>query len=550
MALENFGTGVDITIGEGEEAVHYFSKTGVYSVSEETTAVDPADTQGAFGQLTVDIADEPAVRAYMDESILLTDGKQGSTIGNIRGLTGDGVKATITADSRLGQTAVTRQMPPFTGVLGDALRAWLAACGITTGIVVDEQIDATPVVLPGWKGIVYDQLKKLAVAHQFEMALVSGNIVFRPLRTRTAVNMRDSQITWAQDATTLAQTVEGYYYETEWRTNALAYPLGGWNQDVQVYSVDAGETRRIEIPLEMEISDDVLLSASIVSLDQPTCVAFVDRQHDSTSVYSVTGNDGIAIQPAQWAAGGGSLTVEIGEDTKMLVVTVAASMDTGYAPYSIAVSAGPSDEYSSLRIVGTGAFQQRHLTTLPAHLDPDRAPEEVGVTVDNEFFSTGDRLHQALAWTAGHYSGARQTINVTTRGIHRRGDSGVVTSFPTIDDLYAIYPGASLDDLYAALGPTVDDWNEKLFELVKDDFENQAFGNVVGARVLHDGCWYRIRNATIAYDQVTYTAEWDTTIDDAFPGTETVDEWNARWAGMTIDDFNRAPVRGVQEETW
>lgn len=534
MALENHGTGVDIIIGGKHR---YFSRVGEYTVNEEATAVDPSDTQGAFGQLTAAIADEEGVEDYIDLSLSLTDGAQGSTVGAIRGITGDGIRATLTVDSRLGQTAVKRQMPPFHGTLGDAIRSWLATCGILSDIIIHEDIEEIPVVLPGWSANLYDQLKKLALAYSFEMALVSGNIVFRPLRTRVAVNLRDASVTWAKDATQYAQTVEGYYYDTRWIENGLAYPgLDGWNEDVNIYSVDAGETIEVEIPIE----------ASLVSIQQPTCVEFVDRHHSTSSVYSVTGGaDHLPIKPAQWAAGGGKLEVTIGEDTRTLLLKITGSQEAEYAPYSIAVSAGPSDEYSSLRIVGTGAFMKEQTLTLPAHLNPDRAPEELGATVENEFFATRAQLHPALTWTAGRYAGPRKTINVTTRGIHRRGESGVATAFPTLGDLYAIYPGASLADLYAALGPTVGDWNEKLFELVKDDFENQAFGNVAGARVLHRDCWYRIRSASITPTQVTYSAEWDNTVGDAFPGTETVAEWNARWAGKTVADFNAAPVRGL-----
>lgn len=528
--MGNPGTGVDVQI-DGSPIWN----VNTYSSVEDSTAVDPSDTTGGFGQISISTRDSPAAKVYIDKVLSLTDGANGETTGIIQGASGNGLKVDVTANSRLALTAVTRQAPPFVGTLGDALRAYLALCSVTTGIVVDDALESVPVKLVGWNAVVYDQLKKLATARSFEMSLVSNNIVFRPLRTRIAETRRDASVTWSLDSSNLAQAVEGYSYTTSSGTG-LVYPRGGWNQDVIPYSLDAGQTTQVNIPVDV----------SLTSLEQPLCVGFVSRDYAATSVYSVSGNDGIAIPPAQWAAGGGNLTVAIGKDGKSVDVTIVASRDTQYAPYKIAVSSGPSDYYSSLRLRGSGVFFDKQMSVLPANLNADKAPQEIGATVDNEFFETADQLHHSLLWAAARYSSARQSISVSSKGINRAGDSGS-QRYPTISDVEAIYDSKTIDQRYVQLGPTINDWNQLLFDNVRSDFFNQAFGNVSGARVLHGACWYRIRTATIGPNKVDYSAEWDTTVNDAFPGVESIAQWNAHWAGETIADFNAAPLRNIGE---
>lgn len=524
------GTGVDVTIG----GLPVWN-TGAYSITEDSTPTAPDDSSGGYGQIQLPIRDKAGVKSLSGKALTLEDGSQGKTSGIVRGLSGDGLTAQITADSRLGLTAVKRQAQPFVGLLGNAIRYYLGLCGVTSGIVVDSSLESVTVKLPGWNAVVYDQLKKLATARKFEVSLTSSNIVFRPLRTRTAENYRDAKSSWALDESNLAQSVEGYFYDYVSGTQ-LAYPPGGWNEDVTVYTLNAGETTVLNLDID----------ASLSSVEQPTCVYLVDRTEAHRSVYAVAGNDGEPIQPAQWLAGGGSVKVEIGDDTKSIKVTITASSETQYAPYRIAVSAGTSDYYSSLRIRGTGVFFNKQKMTLPACLDTDRAPQEIGATVDNEFFETRDQLYHALLRSAARYSSARHTISVQSKSINRSGESGSYV-YPTIGELKSLYPGATIGSirLQPGLGGTIGQWNETLRDLVDGDFVNQAFGNVAGARVVSDDCVLRIRSSTLAPGSLTYTAERDITIKDVFRSGETIGQWNARWAGKTIRDVKLAPLSGL-----
>lgn len=522
--------GVDVSIGG--KAVW---NSGAYSVVEDSTPVSPADSSGGYGQITIPVRDAPAVKSLDGKTLALSDGRAGRTSGIVRGLSGNGLTAQVVADSRLSATGVIRQAAPFVGTLGDAVRYYLSLCGVTSGIVVDEEIDPTPVTIPGWRANVFDQLKKFATARRFEIALVSDNIVVRPLRQRVAERYRDSTLTWSMDGGNLAQRVEGYAYEMTSGTG-LVYPPGGWSEGVTIYTVDAGQL--LEVTLDIE--------ASLSSVEQPDCVLFVDQNHAATSVYSVTGKDGAPIPPAQWKDGGGGLSVAISEDTRSLILTIQGSAEAEYAPYRISVASGTGDHYSSLRIRGEGVFFTKELLSAPACLNADRAPNEIGATIDNEFYEGRGSLMKGLIRAAAGFASPRRTINVTARGINRLGQTGSYT-YPTIGDLAALHPGATIGSLRATAGfdGTVGEWNASLRDLVDDGFDNQAFGNVGGARLDYDGSWYRIRTATITPNSIQYTAEADATIGDAFGTGETIGQWNARWAGATIGDVNAAPMAGI-----
>lgn len=523
------GTGVDVRIGGKPE----WGVLG-YSVVEDSTSVDPGDMSGGFGQLNLNIRDTEEAMFLSGKQVNLTDGTQGELVATVKGQSGDGLDASITADARLGQTAVRRSMPPFVGRLEDGIRTYLAACGITEGVVVDAEIGDIPVQLVGWAGIVYDQLKKLCSAHQIEMSVVSSNIVFRKLRERIAVNYRDADVSWSIDDTELAQTVVGVSYNTRIGTE-LAWPERGFDPErVQTYQVAANEVVVLDLPI----------SASLSHAVQPVCVSSIQPGHASSSVYTVLGADESVVSPAAWAAAGGHILVEVGEDTRSLIVTITGPTDVSRSPYRIAAPTPGQDRqyFSTLRIQGTGVFYDREDMILTGTPDPDLAPSEVGQTVDNEFMSTPNQLYHALLHTSARYGTPQQGINVRTRGINRVGESGSAR-YPTIGDVNDMWPGwtiGNIQDVHPNW--TIGDWNDFMLALVSNDFDNQAFGNIAGARVRHGASWYRIRSATVTELGINYRADRDNIIGDVYHTGESIGEWNDRWAGKTIQDVNIAPL--------
>lgn len=525
------GTGADVKIG-GE---NYYN-VGGYSVVEDATPLDPSDLTGGFGQITVALPDRIAVRRTMGKELSLTDGSLGQIVGTVRNLKGDLSAGEVVANSRLGQLAVERTIQPFVGLLGDALEYYLSLCGITTGIVVEPTVASVSVKLPGGRFFVYDQIEKLGAAYGFETSLVSSNVVFRRPQQRVAAAYRDASTDWSLSQDQFAQTVQGYYYNTSAGTQ-IAYPVHGEVDEVSPYQVDSGSVRE----------DEIRLDASLSSVEQPVAVGSVSRYDTSLSVYTVVDNADQIVSPAQWVGNGGRVEVTIGEDTRTLKIKIVAASLPARGPFRIAMPLGENEYFSSLRIRGTGVFWQQELMTLYIHDDVDLAPDEVGTLVDSEYMETADQLYHRLLRTAARYGTDRQTIRVTSGGVNRLGDSGSA-EYPTIGDVELMFPGATIGSIATELGPTIADWNAELFESVRSDFKNQAFGNVAGARVLDEGSYYRIRTATITPQSVTYEAERDNTISDVYHVGETIADWNARWADRTIRDVNIAPLLdlGVQ----
>src|SRR5690606_26726807 len=147
----------------------------------------------------------------------------------------------------------TRTAAPFHGTLDGIFRNYLGLVGITSGILIDADLDLVPVVAPGWTGVVLDAIKRLCAAHHVEISLVSNNVVVRKVRERGATNRRDASVTTAVDDTSLAQAVEVFYLRSATRSaSALIYPAAGWSEDDRIISVGAGEVEEVEIDLGVD----------------------------------------------------------------------------------------------------------------------------------------------------------------------------------------------------------------------------------------------------------------------------------------------------------
>lgn len=523
------GTGAQITINGGSKW-----SLADYSVVEDSTPIDPSDTSGGFGQVSVSLPETAELAGYMDKSIVLTDGALGETTGVVRQLSGNGLAAQLVANSRLSLLAVERTIAPFSGTLTAYLTYLLGLCGITANLVIDSSFDAVNVKVPGGRENVHDRIRSLGSAYGFEISLVSNNVVVRPPRGRVAVNYRNASIDWSLDRSELARSVVGYYYNTTSGTD-IAYPPQGAIFDADVFQVDAGETKTYEIALD----------ASLSSVEQPIAVNSVALTDISTSVYTVSSmatTEGEPMSAVLWTSTNGSVKAEIGEDTKTLIITIRGADVPELGPFRIAMPDLAGDFVSSLRIRGTGVFWKKESFTISNGESADVAPDEIGVEVDSPFMETFDQLYHRLLKTAERYSNDSQIIRVETGGINRLGETGSAR-YATIGDMNAAFPGATIGSIFPQTGPTIADWNAKALSLVSGDFANQAFGNVAGARVVYNNCYYRIRSATINPLGVTYTAERDNTIGDVYHYGETIGQWNARHAGKTIRDVNIAPLK-------
>lgn len=530
-----------------------------FNVQEAATPLAAGDSSGAVGTVSFNTPrPDPDVRPnhpinkwgvnyLIDKHVQLDDTRKGFTLGRVQSVQQslDSAEIQVTALSRLGELNVYNvQAQPFIGTLGNAFAYYLSLANITYDFSADQTIATRPVVFPGWSGELWFYLKQLAAAVDCDVSLVSGIILLRPVRARTATRGRDLSRTQSIGGGTLAQFVEVYQYNNTPITNKLVYPPGGWSEEVTTINVNSGET--IEEVLE--------LSASVSSISQPVMQTFVSRGHDSSSVFTVVGDDGLPIQPSAWEARGGSLSVEINPDTTSLTVKITAP--TGLpnkdgaeiGVYGISLSSDNSTgRYSTLRIVGSGVSFDKQPVRVPTGVTAAETATEVGVTIDNPFLSTKDEVFTAGLRAVRAYNGSAMSISGTVIAINQLGNSGELV-LKTYSEVATAYSGKTYNQVKTLnTGQTYLQEHNNLNSNQDSVFENQVFGNANGARIWDKSTsrWYRIRQATLNPDTIQIDAEDDLTHADVktFRGTTTYGAIQTSYAGLTYRNVDVVGLR-------
>ena len=524
--------GVNVTIGG-----HPFHAIN-YTVEENATPLAAGDSFGSVGTVTFTIpppdpyAPRTAGRVtgtsqlldfgpefFLDADIRLTDSRKGFTLGKVNSTSvNDDGTITFTCLSRMGElNAYGVQAQPFSGTLNSAFAYYLSLAGITTDLFVDDTIASRQVVFPGWNGELWYRLKQIAVAQDADISLASGVILLRPIRMRVAVTGRDISRSKESRVETLAQAVEVYKYDNRVITNELVYPPGGWTPDVEVLNVNAGETA--DYTLE--------LSASLSSFQTPTHETSVEQEYAATSVYTIVGSDGLPVSEALWEDFGGRVDITLNPDTTSLNVHLVGAVGipvqdgTASTNFSLALASDASgNRYSTLRIVGSGVTFNKQKVRVRTGVPASQAATDVGVTIDNPFLSTADDVYRTGVRAARAFAGQKPAISGSLVAINRRGDTGDA-EYPTYGEVQTSLTTtlgtptySSVETYYTSQGlVSYSDVRSFWFDTVRDDFTNQVFGNVNGARVWDKRTrrWYRIRQATINADTISFGADDDLT---------------------------------------
>jgi hypothetical protein len=530
-----------------------------FSVQEASTPLAAGDSSGSVGTIRVDIPfpdpdllpnhpiNKYGSHILVGKPIRLADTRKGFTLGKITQVQNSRATGLIqlTALSRLGELNVYNvQAQPFVGTLSNAFQYYMSLANITYDFAVDPTIATKPVIFPGWNGELWYHLKQLAAAVDCDVSLVSGIILLRPIRVRTATRGRDLDRPVSVGGGSLAQNIEVIHYNNRQITNELVYPPGGWSETVTTINVNSGET--IEEVLE--------LSASVSSIQQPVMQTFVSQLHDSSSVFTVVGDDGLPIDPNAWTNQGGSLRVEINPDTTSLTVHITAPTglpnkdgeEIGVYGISLSSESG-TGRYSTLRILGSGVAYNKQTIRIPTGVTPSETATEVGVTIDNPFLGTLDDVYRAGLRAVRGYNGSAMTVNGSVIAINQLGDSGelVLTTYGEVQTVYAGKTYAQVQTLNAGKSylQVQADFNTGADSL----FENQVFGNVNGARVWdkQSARWYRIRNGTLMPGQMQFDAEDDLTHADVatFRSGLTYATLQTQFTGMTYREVDLMGLR-------
>lgn len=520
-----------------------------YTVQEDSTPLSSEDSSGSVGTFSFSIPKTADMKPWMliDKEVTLVDTRRGTTVGFVSSVTEDDFNAIqLECLSRLGRLNIYNvQAQPFQGTLRDAFAYYLDLADQDFDLLVDPQIVNRPVIFQGWSGELWLSLKQMAAAQDCELALVSNVILLRPLRTREAVDHRNITRARTYGSGQLAKAVEVYYYNNSPVTNGLVYPPGGWSNEVEIITVGAGET--IEYPIE--------LSASVTSIDQPQIMTYVAPGFNTASVFTVSGDDGLPINAAQWSDFGGRLSVTINPNTTSLTVSVTAPTGlfnkdaTEILTYQLALASGNSSRYSTLRIIGTGVAFDKQLITVRTMV-PDRLTgTDVGITIDNPFLSTINDAYSAGVRAAKLYAGHAMVMDGHLTTINQLGDNGSA-AYPKYSFDQAQHQGKTYAQVQAANATkTYADIQQAYFDVVRDDFDNQVFGNANGVRVWDEVSrkFYRVRSATIGPDSVSFDAEDDVTNDDhqnALQG-KTYAQVQAAVTGLTYAERDRIGVINV-----
>ena len=530
-----------------------------YSYTEGSTPLVPGDESGAIGDVSIEVLNEnnASILLYKDE-FLLDDKFHGSILGSVESVSGSNDSVTMGGRSKLALLNVDTVIGPRSGAIGNVIESVVNELGITTNVVKDAGLSDTSINAPGFEGDAWVYIKRLCSAYQVEVTLIRDYVIIRPTRQRTVASTDLADKSWQLQDIQLAQEFDVAYYNYTPRTDYLVYPEGGWNPEVQVYQVAANETTEFELDLDFFLT----------SIEQPTVRDTVSKTYDSSSAYSVSGNDNLPVSAAFWTAYKGSMSFEILGDGSRVRVTIIGPQYEPLSPYTIGISDG-STSYSTLRIVGSGMDFDRQVYTASTGLTAEEAPLLNGGEVDNPAIDTLEDAKAYSLFARRLYSLPTQTYSTSSNDFPQ-----VVGSIPSI--FYTTF-----EEFDAQVGPTYTftDFNTEYagmtFAELTEDFGNvapQGFGEVAGSRITLDDAVYRVRNTTITPNTVSLDAEYDTLFSDtslvfgnySWSGMEgawadlpstwativdspysqlTFNDFNTVFAGATFTDYALVPLR-------
>lgn len=486
-----------------------------YQVTESSMPLAGGDSSGAVGTIRIDIPSLKDSELLIEKTLDFVDTAKGSTVGTIRNVSqsrSDGTD-TITATSRLSDFIVQARVLPYSGTLAGAFNYYASVAGITGGIIVDPSIASRPVDFPGWGGDMWVMMKEMAVGMRCDLNLISNNIVLRPVRQFEAVTDREEDATVDSSSEDLAIQQEVTWYQSEHKTSGLIYPPGGWNPEVRILSIPAGED--IEIALDID--------SSVTSVVQPVPLASVAPGVNNASVYTIVGDDNIVVQPAQWLARGGRLSIEIADDTRGLILKATGATGINQingspmTSFRIAMSAASSDStYSTLRIIGDAVHLNKNTITIPTGVSSARTSNLNAPTIDSPFLNTLDAAYSAGTRGARRHSGKVISYSGDVIAINKRGETGTA-NYPPYSYAQGLWDALNYGQVDTAVGAkSYGQVKADFYAAVQDDFDNQLFGNAPGARVWDrkSGHWFRVRDVTTTWAGSSITADDDNTFGD------------------------------------
>lgn len=192
-----------------------------FTFTDDATPLGIDDSSGSTGAMTVNFDRQGMRPALMKQLkgqavILSLSADEQRAIGKVTHSSGTEAGVGIDIDSVALRLAVARSAKPFTGTLEDAMRYWASLVKIDPAQVqVDASIASKQVALVGFHDNVWLRIKQLVAAVGIEVVIQDDTIVVRPPRAVVISARSLSATSWDVDDTSMAQTIEVYYYDPQ-----------------------------------------------------------------------------------------------------------------------------------------------------------------------------------------------------------------------------------------------------------------------------------------------------------------------------------------------
>lgn len=388
-----------------------------YSYSEEVTPLEPSSSSGGISQVTVTGNTDDSTPLAINNLMQLTDSNYGSVQFSVKNVSISGDSATLTGDTIMSRLNVNKVAGPHGGGGASLLTAILYYCSLAgvTPVILDEgfgnELDAIDVNFLGWNGNVWEHLKKLCSGVSasttdnigIEMYIDNNELVLRKAKTSEISFKKVSSESFTVDSFDAAKEVSVYKYSTEYGVNQVIRQQEQQTDGVFSVNQNVSITDSLQVEAGEVITKRFLVNASLEEVQQPECVSaiFPLPYSGSTGQYVVVGSDDIPVDPEQWLAQGGSLTVALTDNPYEIEITIIAPpsvmlptadnpAEATPAPYKIGVEVADDAEYPALYIVGTGVFFEKSVKKFKTGTSDTITSQDAAQTIDN-IFITNDR---------------------------------------------------------------------------------------------------------------------------------------------------------------
>lgn len=416
-----------------------------YAYSEEVTSLEPGETSGGTGQVTltgVEVeADKvgsthPNSKLLINNTMRLEDSDHGEVEFQVKQVQVANGLASITGDTIQARLNVDKTAPAIfnNGSSGATLKtAFDTYCGLV-GITpiydgtLATELEEIPVNFMGWVGNVWEYLKMLTTASSvsltdrvsIEMYVAVDGLHFRKALQEEidfVSNKNASSLSVNVDSFDASKEVDVYNYNTSYGQNRVIFEEKNYSETG--YTTNSFKAS-IDDSLQVEIGETLVkrfkIDATLTNINQPSPVSTISQLPyvggtGEDGEYVIVGSDNLPIQPAQWTAEGGSLRVRLTEVPNEIEIEITAPNVPdglpqvadpnvfGFGPYKIGVESSGNTDYPALWLTGTGVFFNKRLKKFSTGASDQITSRDAAASVDN-IFITNDRIAASAGLSA------------------------------------------------------------------------------------------------------------------------------------------------------